>query len=111
MLNDSMTLEHMRPEDIATARECLIRLLRNDDAIGVWRDKTEIRQTGCTINVKYAKKATVSLEMGGGGTSNEFVVLMLKSPDVLWTLLCKLFAIGDGDMEALLAEARESTDG
>lgn len=108
MLNDSMTLEQLTPEDIAVARECMLRLLRNDDAIGQWSDKTEIRQTGATINIKYKKKATVSLEMGGGGTSNEFVVLMLKSPDVLWTLLIKLFAVGDGDMEALLEEARAS---
>lgn len=104
MLEDSLTLERMTPDDIATARECLRRLLANDIAIGAWSDKTEVRQTGCSIHVKYARKATVSLAMDGGGTSNEFVVLMLKSPDVLWSLLVKLFDVSDDDLETLKAE-------
>jgi hypothetical protein len=108
MLTDSMTLERMTADDIATARECLLRLLANDIAIGSWSDKTEVRQTGCSIHVKYAKKATVSLAMSGGGTSNEFVVLMLKSPDVLWALLVKLFDISDEDLEALKAGATDA---
>lgn len=104
MLNDSLTLERMTPGDIATARECLLRLLANDIAVGPWSDKTEVRQTGCSIHIKYGKRATVSLAMDGGGTSNEFVVLMLKSPDVLWSLLCKLFDVSDDDLETLKAE-------
>lgn len=105
MLTDSLTLERMSPEDIATARECMLRLLANDIAIGSWSDKTEVRQSGCSIHVKYAKKATVSLNMGGGGTSNEFVLLLLKSPDVLWSLLVKLFDVSDEDLEIMKAEA------
>lgn len=104
MLTDSMTLDRLTADDIATAQECLRRLLANDIAIGPWSDKTEVRQSGCSVHVKYGKKATVSLGMDGGGTSNEFVVLLLKSPDVLWSLLCKLFDVSDDDLDALKAE-------
>lgn len=104
MLTDSMTLDRLKADDIAVARECMLRLLANDIAIGSWSDKTEVRQTGCSVHIKYSKKATVTLGMGDGGTSNEFVVLMLKSPDVLWTLLVKLFDVSDEDLEALKAE-------
>lgn len=104
MLKDTLTLERMTPEDIATARECLLRLLANDIAVGPWSDETQVRQTGCTINVKWTNKVSVSLNMNEGA-ANEFVVLMLKSPDVLWSLLMKLFDVNDDDLEALKAEA------
>jgi len=104
MLTDSMTLEHLTPDDIAVIRSVMLKLLRNDDQIPQWTDKCQVRDTGCQINIKYKSKATVRLD--GTGSSNEFVHIMLKSPDILWTLLVKLFAVGDDDMAALLEEAR-----
>jgi len=103
-LSDSMTLEHLTAEDIAAARSCMLRLLKNDDLIPQWTDKCEIRDTGCQINIKYKSKATVRLD--GTGSSNAFVHILLKSPDLFWTLLVKLFDVGDDDMAALLEEAR-----
>lgn len=104
MLTDSFTTEHFTPEDIAAARSVMLRLLKNDDQIPTWTDKCQVRDTGCQINIKYNGKATVSLD--GTGSSNAFVHIMLKSPDILWTLLVKLFGVADEDMPALLEEAR-----
>jgi hypothetical protein len=106
MLKDSMTLEHLTPEDIAAARSIMLKLLKNDDQIPQWTDKCEVRDTGCAIHIKYKSKATVRLD--GTGSSNAFVHILLKSPDLFWTLLAKLFAVGDDDMAALLDEARAS---
>lgn len=104
MLTDSMTLEHLTDHDIASARDCMLKLLRNDDAIGPWTDKTEVRQTGCSIHIKYGNK--VPLKINGYSPAAAFVLIMLQAPDKLWELLVKLFAVGDEDMAALLEEAR-----
>ncbi len=105
LLTDSMTLEHFTPEDIAMTRDVMLKLLRNDDAIGNWTDKTNIRPTGCTINIRYGNK--VDLQATGYSPAAAFVLIMLQSPDKLWGLLVKLFAVGDEDMAALLEEARQ----
>lgn len=106
MLTDSMTLEHVTPEDVAAARDCMLKLLRNDEVIGGWTDKTEVRQTGCSIHIKYGNK--VPLKIRGYSPASAFVLIMLQAPDQLWGLLVKLFAVGDDDMEALKKEALDA---
>jgi len=111
MLNDSMTLENLTPEDVATLRELMLQLLKSDDGAGAWKSKVNVRQMGCDIHISYANTQTVHLD--GMGTSNLFVDIMLQAPDQLWVLLVKLFDVGDEDTEALLEEARatEISDG
>lgn len=104
MLRDSLTLEHFSPEDIANLRGMMLTLLKNDLDVGKWTDKTEVRQTGCTIHIKYGKKAAVSLD--GRGSSNVFANILLKSPDIFFSILVKLFEVDEDDMPLLLEEAR-----
>ncbi len=104
MLSDSLTLEHFSSEDIANLRGMMLTLLRNDQEIGAWTDKTEVRQNGCTVHIKYGKKATVSLD--SKGLSNVFANILLKSPDLFFTVLIKLFEVDEEDMPALIEEAR-----
>jgi hypothetical protein len=104
MLDDSMTLEHFTPGEIAEARKLLIHLLRNDDAVGEWSDKTEVRPTGCTIHVKWANRQEVRLD--GQEEATRFVRILLTSHDALYLTLIKLFSVGEEDIPALLEEAR-----
>lgn len=103
-MQDTLTLDHFTPEDVTALRKIMLQLLRNDELVGSWSHKTNVRQTGCSINVTYAHKVDVRLD--GKGVSDQFTAIMLQAPDQLWALLVKLFAVGDGeDMAALKAEA------